>query len=98
MASSGDIADGTASWSCLLSVWPAGNCDDRDARARAMDYAEPADLDVSVGETVSNSPGDDDGDGFNERLGCYVLAPDADLLRFELGGSGRSVHSCCGRL
>lgn len=77
-------------WSCLLSVWPPGNCDKPVARARALDYCHPARLNVLVGEAITDSPGDADSDGFNERLGCYVLRPEADLLRFEIDATLRA--------
>lgn len=89
LARGGQTDGPVAEWSCLLRVWPPGNCDEAVARARALDYVYPARLNVLVGETVTDSPGDADGDGFNERFGCYVVEPEADLLRFEIDGTRR---------
>lgn len=91
LASGGHISGPTQAWACLLRVWPPGHCD--QALELAMDYAYPDPLHVMVGERVNDSPGDDNGDGFNERFGCYVLRPEADLLRFEVNGSKRPRFS-----
>ena len=87
LASGGHISGPTQSWSCLLKVWPVGHCE--QAADQALDYCYPDSLEVQVGGRVNDSPGDDDGDGFNERYGCYVLRPEGDLLRFVIDGTAR---------
>ena len=89
LASGGIAAGPVARWTGLLQVWPPGSCVPAVARARALDYCYPAPLNMLVGEVIADTPGDADGDGFNEQLGCHVLQPEADLLRFEIDGRKR---------
>jgi hypothetical protein len=91
LASGGAISAPSQAWSCLLRVWPPGHCD--QALDAALDHCYPDGLGALVGQRVEDSPGDDNGDGFNERLGSYVLRPDQDLLRFEIDGSQRPRFS-----
>ncbi|MFQ5491896.1 MAG: hypothetical protein ACE5GE_14355, partial [Phycisphaerae bacterium] len=84
MASGGLIDADQQSWACLLGVWPPGNSEPSPARIQALDYCYPAELKVEVGRLITDTPGDDNHDGFNERHGCYTLNTDADLLRFRI--------------
>lgn len=65
----------------LLRIWPPDIDAAPEAAALASDYREPAALEVSSGRTVTDAPGDADGDGYNEAEGCYELAPDGGVLR-----------------
>ena len=89
LASGGELSTPTSSWSCMLSVWPPGNCDEIEARTRTLDYCYPGGTHVLVGEPVADAPGDANNDGFDEQHGCYVLRPEANLLRFEIDGTKR---------
>jgi hypothetical protein len=88
VASGGTIRRTSDGWTALLNLWPRENCAGTSPADRALDFCYSAGrLDVRVGSLVTNEPGDDDGDGFNECLGHYTLAPDGSLLRFHLDGS-----------
>ncbi|MCH7813876.1 MAG: hypothetical protein IID40_07630 [Planctomycetes bacterium] len=91
LASGGALAEGRQHWSCLLRVWPPGHCD--ETVDLALDYCYPEGVEVGVGEWVLDAPGDADGDGFDERAGCYTFRPEGDLLRFVLDGSRRPRFS-----
>jgi len=104
IACGGNTGVPTQAWSCLLDIWPPGNCDDVRAREQALDYSSPGGVRMQAGELVTDSPGDANGDGFNERWGWYVLRPEDHLLRFELDGRQRPrfnplflVTGCAGR-
>lgn len=87
VASGGTIRRPSDGWTALINLWPRENCAATSPADRALDYSYPADrLDVRVGSLVTHDPGDADGDGFNEQLGHYALAPDGPQLRFQLDG------------
>ena len=87
VASGGTLDRDNTGWTCLLNTWPADNASGTSPVDRALDYCFPGGrIHVDAGALVTNDPGDDDADGFNERLGTYVLAPDGQQLRFALDG------------
>ena len=71
-------------WDCLLGLGPWGVDAGRAAEARALHYCFPPTLSPAVGTLVTDSEGDNDHDGFNERFGCYLLAPDANRVLVTL--------------
>jgi hypothetical protein len=87
VASGGNVDRDVGGWTCLLNAWPADNASGTSAADRALDYCFPAGrIRVEAGTLVTSDPGDEDADGFNERQGTYVLAPDGPQLRFALDG------------
>ncbi|UCG16436.1 MAG: hypothetical protein JSV19_00045 [Phycisphaerales bacterium] len=87
VASGGKLGRETDSWTCMCNVWPANNATGTNATDQALDYSYAGGrINVTTGRLLTNDLGDDNGDGFNERLGCYVLAPESQQLRFTLDG------------
>jgi hypothetical protein len=79
----------THTWPCLLSIWPPGNTDPPAAEILARDFAHPAEPEILVGKLVTDSPGDADHDGFNERFGALILEPEGDLVRLVIDGTAQ---------
>jgi hypothetical protein len=68
----------------LLRVWPTDIDGLPEAGSLAADYANPAAVRLTSGRLITDAAGDLDADGYNESEGCYELAPDGNVLRFEL--------------
>ncbi len=88
VASGGHIDGDEETWYCLLNLWARDSIDETSAGAMAVDYCDPKVLEIGVGELVTDSLGDENGDGYNERFGTSVLQPAGDLVRFWVGASG----------
>lgn len=89
----GDVEPaGTLETAHLLRFWPHDIDGSPEARSFAADYQRPATLTVSRGRVVADTPGDLDGDGFNESEGCHELAPVDGVLRFKLLAGGLLRH------
>ncbi len=74
-------------WMCMLNIWPPDNATGTNPADRVLDYCYPADrIHLAKGRLVTDDEGDVDRDGFNEREGFYVVAPEASQVRFELDG------------
>jgi len=67
----------------MLAVWPPDLGDPATAAAMARDYQEPSAPLVEVGRLRTDSPGDLDGDGFDESEGTWMLEPDGPVLRLR---------------
>ncbi|MFH0983250.1 MAG: hypothetical protein V2A79_17160 [Planctomycetota bacterium] len=83
----------TQEWDCLLSlglsdteIGPAG-------ASRALYYCFPPTLTPTVGSLVTESEGDRDHDGFNERFGCYMLAPQDRRVLLTLDGKSAPLYN-----
>ncbi|NOX59043.1 MAG: hypothetical protein GXP29_09330 [Planctomycetes bacterium] len=77
--------------SFLLSIWPKGNCSQSNREAQAVGYSRKMNVEVTVGELQLVSKGDPDGDGFNQRLGAFMLKPNANQIHVKLDGSGQAL-------
>jgi hypothetical protein len=92
VASIGAVRQDTERCTCRIDLWPPDNTDSATLTRRALDYCYPEGrLDVELGHRVKTAPGDENGDGFDEQLGCYVLAPDGTHLRFRIDGRRRPL-------
>lgn len=67
----------------LLRIWPPDIDGAPEAASFAADYRAPATIQTTTGALVTGTPGDLDGDGFNESEGTYELAPADGVLRFD---------------
>ncbi len=89
----GDIpAGGVIETAHLLRFWPRDLDAIVEAESIAGDYQHPARLAAARGQVVTDAAGDLDGDGFNESEGCYELALDNGLLRFDFLPETRLRH------
>ncbi len=70
----------------LLTVWPPGNCAQSIREQQAIYYCQKMDVEVVVGELLTGTKGDVDGNGFNESLGAYMIKPDANQIHVKLDG------------
>ncbi len=70
----------------MMTVWPAGNCAQLTREAQAIYYCQKMDVEIVVGEALTETTGDLDGNGFNERLGAYMVKPDANQVHIKLDG------------
>jgi hypothetical protein len=79
----------TAQFALQMRVYPR----DMDSFVAGLpyveDYQSPDTLSVAVGSTVTDDPGDLNGDGYNESEGCYVLRADGGKVRFALDATNR---------
>ena len=78
-------------WDGMLAL--AAQDGRRTAESRAVRYCFPPALSPSLGSLVTDTDGDRDHDGFNERFGCTVLAPEANHIVLTLNGSGAPLYS-----
>ena len=78
-------------WDSMLALGTPGAVG--QPASRALHYCFPPSLSPSLGSLVTDSEGDLDHDGFNERSGCYVLAPDANRVLLTLDGTGSPFYS-----
>ncbi|MCH7873432.1 MAG: hypothetical protein IID33_17175, partial [Planctomycetes bacterium] len=76
----------------MLRIWPTDLDGIAEGASLSQDYRDPVRIEPTVGRVVSDSPGDMDGDGFNESQGCYELAPIGGVLRFTFDPGRRSRH------
>ena len=68
----------------MLRFWPPDIEGTPEAYSFAADYQHPPELELLRGKFITNADGDLDGDGYNESQGCFELAADGGLLRFNL--------------
>jgi hypothetical protein len=87
----GPVARPTHTWHSLLNVWPPANCAEPARQATAISFCHRPKMAMLAGELVRDSAGDDDGDGFNERDGTYVLRPLANCVQLRLDGRQRPM-------
>lgn len=92
VAFGGETQKPVQQWDCLFDLGPAASEAERAAAARAVHYCFPPTLSPTVGELVTDSTGDRDHDGFNERFGCYVLAPDANRVLLTFDGKDAPLY------
>lgn len=78
-------------WSALLGVGPAGDCDKSAIVARARAYGAMDALEVVIGALNRDSAGDLDQDGFNERLGAYMLTTESRRTQVKIRGASWPV-------
>ncbi|GEM_PF-454134 len=84
-ALAGDLeAAQTVDLAHLLRIWPADIDSTLEAVALAADYRNPAKLKLTAGRLIMDARGDLDHDGYNESEGCYELACEGGVVRFEL--------------
>lgn len=76
----------------MLCIWPTNLDGIAESASLSEDYRDPVRIEPTVGRVVSDSPGDMDGDGFNESQGCYELAPIGGVLRFRFDPGRRLRH------
>lgn len=65
-------------------LWPWDIDGAPEATSLAADVWDPATVELTAGRRVIDTPGDLDGDGYNEAEGCYELAPQGPAVRFRL--------------
>ena len=74
-----------ARWRAQLFLDSQGLLTPEEGEARADEYGHPPAPNVTLGNLV----GPDPSTGFDQGMGCYVLAPDRDRVRFTVGGPGQ---------
>jgi hypothetical protein len=72
------------SWSALLALGPSGRCARATWAALDRTYGRSPQVEVVVGSFNTASPGDADGDGYNEREGAFTLLPVAGRVQLRL--------------
>jgi hypothetical protein len=70
----------------MFTVWPPGNCEESKRESQAIYYCQKMDVAIVVGELLTATKGDGDGNGFNEGLGAYMIKPDANQVHISLDG------------
>jgi len=93
MAFGGETQKPIHRWSCLLGLGSSTDEGQRAGAARAVRYCFPPALSPSVGTLVTDTEGDNDHDGFNERFGCYTLAPDENRVLLALDAQHTPLHN-----
>ncbi|MCK4659334.1 MAG: hypothetical protein KAV82_07415 [Phycisphaerae bacterium] len=78
-------------WDCLIILGAGDSGGGLTAEDHALRYCFPPALSPAVGSMVTASEDDRDNDGFHERYGCYVLAPDGNRVLLTIGGGGDSL-------
>jgi hypothetical protein len=77
------------SWMCQLTLGSAREISDEEASARAMEYAEPAGIELAIGSYVAPPGHTLDANGFDHAAGCHVITPDLGRVRLLVDGTGR---------
>jgi hypothetical protein len=67
----------------VLRIWPVDLDTALEATTLVNDLQRPSPPIPTAGRCLTDEPGDIDHDGYNESEGCYELALDAGVLRFE---------------
>ncbi|HUW30986.1 MAG TPA: hypothetical protein VM223_05185 [Planctomycetota bacterium] len=85
-------ADGDFPQILAIFVQPPGSSTgDTDVLAKIDDYHKPDAPEVTVGARKTDTPGDDDADGFNESNGAYQFSCDLNRASFSLDVERRST-------
>lgn len=80
----GDIeAASTVETAFLFRFWPTDIDAAPEAAGFANDYRAPAVVKLRTGRLWTEAGGDSERDGYNESEGCYELAPDDRVVRFD---------------
>ncbi|HEY3243147.1 MAG TPA: hypothetical protein VGM03_07325 [Phycisphaerae bacterium] len=93
IASGGQVQAPVQEWDFLVSVWPPGNTGPQQRVQRALAYAGAPPIEMAIGTLVTDHPGDPDHDGFDERTGCFVIAPDENRARVYVHARTRPLDA-----
>lgn len=74
----------------LLQIKPDTMIDNKVVLPYVEDYRNPAKLEFSHGQSITNHPNDLNHDGYDESEGCYVMQADKNGVDFTINGSARS--------
>ncbi len=92
VSSGGRLTSDRIKWSGLLSVWSTGACASPDQGAIVGAWEMPAMPDMLAGHLDVETEGDANKDGYNERLGCFIVAPEGNSVQMRIGGGDRPVR------
>jgi hypothetical protein len=86
VATSGPQTKHIERWASHILLASSGKVSDDEARARAIDYAQPVAPRLEVGSLAALDQGQSESPGFDPASGCHVIVPDRGCVRFTVDG------------